>query len=147
MEAKLRLLLVKMESIPEMALVHPYVHSFTKEAACFTRQDMEAALCGQSVSTNGVSTGSVWTRTFYFGLYIRTAPGKWRRIIESKWIHHFPLFSFHTTAWHERSNLQLKKKERKEINDVYFYFFSCRKWFCGTGGDYPVIKTPSLFLF
>ncbi|KAI8886806.1 Poly(A) polymerase [Backusella circina FSU 941] len=77
-EAKLRLLLIKLEGISDIAMVHPYVHSFTRETPCFNRQDMEAALSAQPLSPmDGVEPiGTVWTKTFYFGLYIRAGPGK-----------------------------------------------------------------------
>ncbi|OBZ83241.1 Poly(A) polymerase pla1 [Choanephora cucurbitarum] len=74
-EAKLRLLVTKLETVPAIALVHPYVHGLKREHLCQTSDDVWAVTHGQiftpSQTVRRRKPAKIYTKTFYLGLYIR----------------------------------------------------------------------------
>ncbi|CEP16906.1 hypothetical protein [Parasitella parasitica] len=73
-EAKLRQLVIKLEAVPVIALVHPFVKGFKYEHKCHSPQDIYDATHGQIILQNKGSKKkpiSVFTKVFYIGLYIR----------------------------------------------------------------------------
>ncbi|KAL9556346.1 hypothetical protein PS6_002409 [Mucor atramentarius] len=73
-EARLRQLVLKLEAVPVIALVHPFVDGFKYEYKCHTAQDIYDATHGQIVSHSKGSKKKpvhVYTKVFYIGLYIR----------------------------------------------------------------------------
>ncbi|KAL0088490.1 Poly(A) polymerase central domain-containing protein [Phycomyces blakesleeanus] len=85
-EARLRHLLLNLDSTDGVALAHPYVHGFDKAHLCQSTEELSAVING--IDTNGYpitsensddwknKTGVYFTRTFYVGLYIKLNPGK-----------------------------------------------------------------------
>jgi poly(A) polymerase len=73
-EAKLRQLVIKLEAVPVIALVHPFVEGFKYEYKCYNAQDIYDATHGQIISMNKSNKKKpvkVFTKVFYIGLYIR----------------------------------------------------------------------------
>ncbi|KAI9280742.1 Poly(A) polymerase central domain-containing protein [Sporodiniella umbellata] len=69
-EAKLRQLVIKLESIPSIALVHPFTDGFSESHPCVSNPS------GKKSTANPCSSGKkIHTKTFYVGLYLRL-PGK-----------------------------------------------------------------------
>lgn len=81
-EAKLRQLVIKLETVPGIALVHPFYkpHSFKKD--CKTAAEAFLATRGQqrnqfhSNIPSELVNKTIYTKIFYIGLYIRLNPGK-----------------------------------------------------------------------
>ncbi|KAI9030956.1 Poly(A) polymerase central domain-containing protein [Phycomyces nitens] len=85
-EARLRHLLLNLDSTEGVALAHPFVHGFDKAHVCQTTESLAAVING--IETNGYpitsensdswknKTEAVFTRTFYVGLYMKLDPGK-----------------------------------------------------------------------
>ncbi|KAI7901483.1 Poly(A) polymerase central domain-containing protein [Cokeromyces recurvatus] len=82
-EAKLRHLVTKLELVPALALVHPYVEGFKYEFTCENSEDVYAATHGQIIPSRRNSsrkTMKIYTKVFYLGLYIRIKSGESRTL-------------------------------------------------------------------
>ncbi|KAI7890573.1 polymerase [Mucor mucedo] len=76
-EAKLRQLVIKLETVPAMALVHPFFKGFDYKQNCQTAAEAFLATHGVDIDTFKHTPPSqplektVYTKVFYIGLYIR----------------------------------------------------------------------------
>lgn len=79
-EAKLRQLVTKLESVSVIGLVHPYVDGFKYKHSCQTPEDVYAATHGQIVLSKKAAhqkkPATIYTEIYYIGLYIRIKPSK-----------------------------------------------------------------------
>ncbi|KAG0777378.1 hypothetical protein G6F22_011911 [Rhizopus arrhizus] len=73
-EARLRQLVMKLESIQSIALVHPFIDGFSESHVCQTMADIAAGRHKIGYN-NQVSVKKIYSKTFYIGLYLRL-PGK-----------------------------------------------------------------------
>lgn len=75
-EAKLRQLVIKLESVPYMALVHPFFKGFNYQQPCQTVAETFLATRGLDLAKYKHTPSqplkkTVYTKVFYIGLYIR----------------------------------------------------------------------------
>lgn len=77
-ESRIRFLSTSLESKPSIALVHPYPNSFENVHYCKNVKDIYDAIntgTGGAATPNG-SIYTLYTETFYIGLYFRFDNGK-----------------------------------------------------------------------
>jgi poly(A) polymerase len=70
---------MKLENVPSVALVHPFVDGFKKTYVCHSREDIYTAIHGKELPerpVNAAHSRMIWTKTFYIGLFIRVGSGK-----------------------------------------------------------------------
>ncbi|KAF7721334.1 polynucleotide adenylyltransferase [Apophysomyces ossiformis] len=84
-ESRLRRLLLMLESVDAIALVHPCVDSFDTESFCINDAEVQDVVHGKAKLTESETmqrkqTGrcgrTIYTRTFYVGLFIKFNPGQ-----------------------------------------------------------------------
>ncbi|KAI8047287.1 poly-A polymerase [Gilbertella persicaria] len=91
-EAKLRLLVTKLETVPSIALVHPYIHGFKHEHLCHSPEEVYAATHGQFKPPHVARRrrpAKIYTKIFYIGLYIRMRPDQSRTLDLTRPIYEF----------------------------------------------------------
>lgn len=76
MESRIRGLLNKLESVNGLALAHPFIEGFDNTYNCTSFDEVDAATRGAGIKTQESGQGmTVYTRTFYIGLYFKPVPG------------------------------------------------------------------------
>lgn len=76
MESRIRGLLNKLESVNGLALAHPFIEGFDNTYNCTSFEQVDAATRGAGIKTQTSGQGmTVYTRTFYIGLYFKPVPG------------------------------------------------------------------------
>lgn len=85
MESRLRRLLLLLESVDAVALVHPYIDSFDADYFCLNDAEIQDAVHGKTAQSNSSVFNrkqtdregrTIYTRTFYIGLFLKPGPGK-----------------------------------------------------------------------
>lgn len=75
-ESRIRGLLNKLESVNGLALAHPFIEGFDNTYNCTSFDEVDAATRGAGIKTQDSGQGmTVYTRTFYIGLYFKPVPG------------------------------------------------------------------------
>lgn len=75
-ESRIRGLLNKLESVNGLALAHPFIEGFDNTYNCTSFEQVDAATRGAGIKTQTSGQGmTVYTRTFYIGLYFKPVPG------------------------------------------------------------------------
>ncbi|KAI7880776.1 polymerase [Lichtheimia hyalospora FSU 10163] len=95
-ESRIRGLLNKLESVNGLALAHPFIEGFDNTYNCTSFEQVDAATRGAGIKTNVSGQGmTVYTRTFYIGLYFKPVPAREQvRLIDISWpISEFRRFS------------------------------------------------------
>ncbi|KAI9281581.1 Poly(A) polymerase central domain-containing protein [Sporodiniella umbellata] len=73
-EARLRQLVMKLEAVPAIMQVHPFMEGFSRKDFCENTADLMQVSRGKTVASSNEIQGSgveVFTKTFYIGLYAR----------------------------------------------------------------------------
>ncbi|CEG69896.1 hypothetical protein RMATCC62417_05888 [Rhizopus microsporus] len=75
-EARIRQFVIKLEAVPPILLVHPFVDGFSENHICNNASDVSAMSLGRkpdNKNNDTVSGKMIYSKTFYIGLYIRRA--------------------------------------------------------------------------
>ncbi|KAI8989502.1 Poly(A) polymerase central domain-containing protein [Pilobolus umbonatus] len=84
-EARLRHLLIKLESVPPVVLVHPFVDGFDKTHICKNLDEISTVVHGRDIlvkNTESNHTKMIYTKTFYVGLYVKIRPDEEEKIVD-----------------------------------------------------------------